>query len=59
MAIGVIISYLLFNEKVSMLISLVYVIASGIFAYKAYMGEEVKVEIFDTIEGKISEKINK
>ena len=30
-----------------------------IFAYKAYNGEEVKVEILDTIEEKISEKVKK
>jgi len=59
MAIGVVVLYLLLNDFFSKIISLVYIVASAIFAYKAYMGENVKVEIFDTIEGKISEKIKK
>ena len=42
------------------IVSLAYLVLSGFFAWKAYNGEEVKVEILDTIEGKISEiKIKK
>lgn len=37
----------------------VYVIASAFFAHKAYKGEKVQVEIFDSIEEKISDTIKK
>jgi len=59
MAIGVFILYALFNDFTSRIVSLIYIGASCFFAYKAYMGEDVNVEIFDTIEEKISEKIKK
>ena len=39
--------------------SLAYLVISGFFAWKAYNGEEVKVELLDTIEDKISEKVKK
>ncbi len=59
MAVIVIIAYIPLDMFFDRLLSLAYVGVSAFFAYKAYMGEEVKVEIFDTIEDKISEKIKK
>ena len=42
-----------------MVVSVAYLVISALFAYKAYRGEKVEVEILDVIEDKISEKIQK
>ena len=42
-----------------MVVSIAYLVISALFAYKAYRGEKVEVEILDVIEDKISEKIQK
>jgi len=59
MAVGVVILFMLLNGFVSRVVSLVYLAASAYFAYKAYMGEEVQVEIFDTVEDKIAQTMKK
>jgi uncharacterized paraquat-inducible protein A len=41
------------------LVALAYLAVSAYFAWKAYNGEEVHVEILDTIEDKITEKVKK
>jgi hypothetical protein len=41
------------------IVNLAYWGISIYFAVKAYKGEEVTVEILDTIEGKISEQVKK
>lgn len=42
-----------------MVVNIAYLVISALFAYKAYKGEKVEVEILDVIEDKISEKIQK
>lgn len=59
MAIAVLLSFLILNNIFSQLVSMVYIVASGYFAFKAYKWEVVKVEILDTIEQKFNEQIKK
>lgn len=59
LAVAVMVSFLILNGFFANVVNLAYIGLSAYFAYKAYNGEEVKVEILDTIEGKISEKVKK
>ncbi|MDA9128985.1 hypothetical protein N9J72_00725 [Candidatus Gracilibacteria bacterium] len=36
-----------------------YIVVSGYFAYKAYSGELIKIDVFDTVEEKIHDKMGK
>lgn len=58
-ACGVTILFILLNEFFSRLVTLAYLIGSGYLAWKAYSGEEISIEILDTVEGKIAEKVKK
>jgi len=59
MAIAVVVLFMILNWFASRVVTLAYLAASGYFAFKAYNGEVVKVEIFDTVEDKISKTIKK
>jgi uncharacterized membrane protein len=59
MAVAVIVLMFILNGIASVILNFAYWGVSLFFAFKAYKGEEVKVEIFDTIEEKISEKIKR
>lgn len=58
-AIAVFILLFVLNGFFARLISLVYLAGSAYLAWKAYNGEEVTIEILDTVEDKISEKVKK
>lgn len=55
----VIVLFFVLNGFFANVVNLVYIGVSAFFAYKAYNGEDVQVEILDTIEDKISEKVKK
>ena len=59
MAVGACILFFLLKGFFANVVNMAYLVASWFFAYKAYSGEEVSVEILDTIEDKISEKIKR
>lgn len=59
MAAFVIILFFILNGFFANVLNLAYWGVSIFFAYKAYNGEKVQVEILDTIEEKISEKVKK
>lgn len=59
MAGAVIILSFVLNGFFTQILVLAYFAVSAYFAWKAYNGEEVHVEILDTIEDKISEKVKK
>jgi len=59
MAVAVLVLFMILNWFASRVVTLAYIVASGYFAFKAYNGEIVKVEIFDTVEDKISKTIKK
>lgn len=58
-AAAVVILLLVLNSFFASVLTLVYLGASIFLAYKAYSGEAVNIEILDTIEEKISEKVKK
>jgi uncharacterized membrane protein len=41
------------------ILALVYLVSSAYFGWKAYNGEDVTIEILDTVEDKIAEKMKK
>lgn len=59
LSVAVLILLLILNSFFMSIVSLVYIGASIYLAFKAYKGEEVKLEILDTIEDKISETVKK
>lgn len=59
LSLSVVILLLILNSWVMSVVTLVYIGASIYLALKAYKGEEVKLEILDTIEDKISETVKK
>jgi general stress protein CsbA len=59
MAVGVVILFALLNPFFARLLTLVYLAASGYFAYQAYMGKVVKIDILDSVEEKISKTVKK
>lgn len=59
MAVAVIVLMFVLNGFFAGVLNLAYWGVSFFFAWKAFNGEEVKVEILDSVEEKISEKINK
>ena len=56
-AIAVCVLYIPLDSFFDRLISYAYIIWSGYLAWKAYKGESVRIEILDTVEEKIAEKI--
>lgn len=56
--IYVVLTFLL-NDFVKSLVSIAYLAISAYFAYQAYEGKDIKVEVFDSIEEKIQEKVKK
>ncbi len=56
---AIIATVFLMGSVLGMFIVPVYLIGSGFLAWKAYNGEDVHVEILDTIEDKIAEKVKK
>lgn len=59
MGVAVIVLFFVLNGFFANVVNLAYLGISAFFAYKAYNGEKVQVEILDTIEDKISEKVKK
>jgi len=59
MAVAVLVLFMILNPFIARVVTLVYLWASGYFAFKAYNGEDVKVEIFDSVEDKISKSMKK
>lgn len=59
MATIVVIVLFIVNPFVGKIVCLAYLGVSAFFAFKAYKGQEVKVEILDTVESKISETLKK
>ena len=59
MAVGAAVLFFLLKGFFANVVNIAYLVASWYFAFKAYSGETVQVEIFDTIEGKISETVKK
>ncbi len=59
MAVGAIILIIVLNSFFAGIVNFGYWGISMYFAFKAYKGEKVQVEILDTIEDKISEKVKK
>ena len=59
LAVGTIVLCILLNTLFTSILNIAYLGVSIFFAWKAYNGEKIKVEILDTIEGKISEKVKK
>jgi len=57
--VGITVLCILLNGFFGQLATLAYLGLSGFFAWKAYNGEKVSIEILDTIEDKISEKVKK
>jgi uncharacterized membrane protein len=57
--VAIVLWLLLLWSFLGVFIGPVYIIGSFYLAWKAYNGEDVTVEILDTIEGKITEKIKK
>ena len=58
-AIAVCVLFFILNGFVSRLVSLAYLTGSAYLAWKAYNWEEVTIEILDTVEEKIAEKVKK
>jgi len=58
-AVAVFVLFILLNEFFSKLVSLVYLVGSAYLAWKAYSGEKVTIDILDTVEEKIAEKVKK
>lgn len=58
-SVAVVILMFILNSFFMSLLNLAYLGVSIFLALKAYKGEEIQVEILDTIEGKISEKVKK
>ena len=59
LSVAAVLLLVILNGFFASLISLAYLGLSGYFGFKAYKGEAVTVEILDTIEEKISEKVGK
>jgi len=59
MATAVCLLFFVLNGFVSQILSITYIVASGYLAFKAYKGEDVQIEILDTVEDKISKTIKK
>jgi len=58
-AVAVVVLYMILNEFASRLVTFAYLGASGFFAWKAYNGEDVSIEILDSVEDKINKQIKK
>lgn len=59
MAGAVVVLFMILNDFMSRLVTLAYVWASAYFAYKAYMWEEVKIDILDTVEEEFHKRTKK
>ncbi len=59
LAVATIVLTILLDGFFDKVLVLGYLAVSGYFAYKAYNGEKIEVEVFDMIENKITEKISK
>jgi len=58
-AVVVVVLYMILNDFVSRIVTLAYLAGSAFFAWKAYNGEEVSIEILDSVEDKINQQIKK
>jgi uncharacterized membrane protein len=59
LAAAVIILSFVLNGFFIQLLALIYLVGSGYLAWKAYKGEDVKIEILDTVEDKIAKSVKK
>lgn len=50
---------IILNDVFRTILNILYIVASGYLAWKAYNGEEVQIEILNSVEEKFNEKINK
>ncbi len=58
-AIAAVVLFILLRGFFANLVNVLYIVGSGYLAWKAYSGEEVKLEILDSVEEKISETVSK
>ncbi len=59
LAVWAIVLTLVLNSFFSGIINLAYIIASAFFGFKALRGDDVQIQIFDSIEDKLIEQVKK
>lgn len=57
--VATILLMIVLNDVFRTILNILYIAASGYLAWKAYNGEDVQIELLDSVEEKINEKINK
>lgn len=59
MAVIVVVLSLLLRDFFASIVTLAYLIVSGILAYKAYSGSEIKIAVLDSVEEQIKKTQSK